>query len=156
MLAFLLQGRVQGVKMRRYIESAARHLKVPAGFVVNTPQDDVFGMAVLGDDDDVLNDDFAVWLRGDWDPKVYTNVKPTPLGTAYPSLARVDECRLLNYAHEDEITLLSRQFPQFTMVREDEEAQELLQRFQRVHERLLFKEDDNEDSTRVTSWPIPA
>ena len=34
-LRFLLAGRVQEVKMRRYVESAARHFNV-SGFTINT------------------------------------------------------------------------------------------------------------------------
>ena len=34
-------------------------------------------------------DKFETWLRGEWQPRTFTDVKPTPVGVAYPALASV-------------------------------------------------------------------
>jgi len=85
-LRFVLSGKVQGVKMRRYVEAAARHFGV-RGFTINTAGGDVYGEAAGGEAGAV--DSFAGWLRGEWEPKEYHAIKPTPVGTAYPLKARV-------------------------------------------------------------------
>ena len=68
--AFLLSGKVQGVKLRRYVEAAGRNFQV-GGYVINTDDGNVFGEAWIRD--------FATWIRGKHTRIVYTNVKPTPL-----------------------------------------------------------------------------
>ena len=68
--AFLLSGKVQGVKLRRYVEAAGRSFQV-GGYVINTDDGNVFGEAWIRD--------FATWIRGKHTRIVYTNVKPTPL-----------------------------------------------------------------------------
>ena len=44
---FLLQGKVQGVKMRRYVESAARHFGV-GGYVINVDDNDEMSLEKHG------------------------------------------------------------------------------------------------------------
>ena len=41
-LIFLLEGKVQGVKMRRYVESAGKYFNL-GGFVINTQSGAVYG-----------------------------------------------------------------------------------------------------------------
>jgi hypothetical protein len=94
--AFLLSGHVQGVKMRRNIESAANFFRVQ-GYVINLDDGKVFGEAWLLDTTTSNNnntndmttkttplDQFRTWIRGEWPERILTNVKPTPVGTAYP------------------------------------------------------------------------
>ena len=45
-IKFYLTGKVQVVKMRRYIEAAARHCGVEGGFCINTNDGHVYGEAV--------------------------------------------------------------------------------------------------------------
>jgi len=124
-LCFLLSGKVQKVKMRRYVESAGRYFGL-GGFVINTKKGDVYGEVwnYYRDHWDHPNDEgngntkgtkedneqdvttrsrsisssglskFRTWIRGEWNPKIYSNIKPTPIGTAYPKLARVDRCAI--------------------------------------------------------------
>lgn len=123
--AFLLKGKVQAVKMRRYVESAARHFGL-GGYVINIHfggNDDgaVFGEAWVCDDH--LNHQlksFITWIRGEWEPAIYTNIKPTPVGTAYPELARVDQVAVLS--RYDNISMKNfHKYSRFTMVRDDQE-----------------------------------
>ena len=88
-LTFLLEGKVQSVKMRRYIESAGKHFGL-GGFVINTQSGAVYGEAweVTSAGNDSHGepesssssngiDQFKLWIQGRWEPKVYTNIKPT-------------------------------------------------------------------------------
>ena len=86
-LTFLLEGKVQSVKMRRYIESAGKHFGL-GGFVINTQSGAVYGEAweVTSNDRNGESksptsssglDQFKLWIQGRWEPKVYTNIKPT-------------------------------------------------------------------------------
>ena len=121
-VAFLLTGKVQKVKMRRYIESAGRHCGV-GGYCVNTDDGFVFGEAWVCDDHRVpLLRNFQTWIQGQWEPVVFTNIKPTPVGTAYPELAVVEQCYVLNVSpcaiSKDHFN----RFSDFTMVRDDQES----------------------------------
>ena len=101
-LSFLFRGQVQGVKFRRYVEAAGKYFDV-GGYVINLEEEesgdggDVFGEAWVhvGVDGDVdgrcrnLND-FENWIWGEHRPAEYTNMKPTPVGPAYPALAKVE------------------------------------------------------------------
>lgn len=170
-LAFLLAGEVQGVKMRRYVESAARYFGL-AGYVINTQSGDVFGEAwerqhsvqVSLEDRDPCNidkeqklDQFMRWVRGEWEPKVYHNIKPTPIGTAYPEKARVHRCATLYYSKEDmepvsknnNLNLIER-FDMFTMVRDDKEAEALASELIEIQMQLS---DDGAAAT--CTWPKP-
>ena len=84
--------------MRRYKESAARHFAV-SGFTINTTDGNVYGEARspdvrasainLNEGVESPIDKFETWLRGEWQPRTFTDVKPTPVGVAYPALASV-------------------------------------------------------------------
>ena len=117
-IRFLLQGEVQGVKMRRYVEAAARYFQV-AGFCINTTCGDVFGEAI-GPVAKMTK--FECWLRGEW-RAVYTDLKPTPVGTAYPSRARVD--RVVVFRITKVLPLPFSPTAQFAMVRDTQEAVKL-------------------------------
>lgn len=134
LLSFLLKGKVQGVKMRRYIESAGRYFGV-SGFVINIDENDdtdpgaVFGQAwvsEVGDKEDNSDiskerlDSFQRWIQGGWVPKVFTNIKPTPIGTAYPEKARVEQFSLSRDEREAHACMVN--FQIFEMVRDDELA----------------------------------
>lgn len=144
-LCFLLQGHVQKVKMRRYVESAGRHLQVQ-GYVINTKDGDVFGEAWSLENNTESLDAFQTWIRGDWPSPVYTDVKPTPLGTAYPSKATVDRC--ITSLMDDRDNGLINRFPKFTMVRDDEEASELLSERENILQQLFSLNNPNS----ITSW----
>ena len=86
-LIFLLEGKVQGVKMRRYVESAGKYFNL-GGFVINTQSGAVYGEAWEVQQDDPQQEEqqssasskleqFKKWIEGKWEPKVYTNIKPT-------------------------------------------------------------------------------
>lgn len=137
-LAFLLEGKVQGVKMRRYVEAAGRHFRL-GGFCVNTAEGAVFGEAWAGQSSDTSAlSDFQCWLQGQWEPKVYHNIKPTPIGTAYPAKARVDRAFVLmlddDFSRADD--RLEKRFQKFTMVRDDVEADTLASERINIQERL--------------------
>lgn len=208
-VAFLLRGRVQKVKMRRYVESAARHFGV-GGYVINTENEndngnggggDVFGEAWLvtnhaddaggNADDDAdaddcsqksssLLDDFTRWIRGEWEPAVFTNVKPTPIGTAYPEKAVVDKCVLLLHWKQEggarnniwKDPRIQQQQPQqqatmkelFVMVRDDQEAALIALERKDILEKLLLvannkTAEDNasasirEEAITISAWP---
>ena len=84
--------------------------------------------------------DFATWIRGDHTPIVYTNVKPTPIGTAYPDLARVDVYCVDNNERNNEWVDVKHydKFKQFTMVRDDQEAAMILLWERRTKHDLLL------------------
>lgn len=196
-LAFLLMGKVQGVKMRRYVESAARHFGV-SGYVINTAAGHVFGKAweqqqqqqkeqcnITGIDDNPEGgqlqrqqdeqqqlDQFVTWVRGQWKPAVYHNIKPTPIGTAYPEKARVHQCvtttTILFYLDQDIIVLNDdeqERFATFTMIRDDNEAAKLASQQIKLQERLedavtSHKNHDNDHGDgdgiiHVCAWPEP-
>ena len=127
LLRFLLSGRVQKVKMRRYVESAGRHFNV-SGFTINTQDGSVYGEAEASDADAHAEcasplDQFETWLRGEWEPRTFTDVKPTPIGAAYPALAEVNTVVI-----QKSITAsptLPPEFSTFTMVRDDKHARVL-------------------------------
>jgi Acylphosphatase len=144
-LSFLLKGKVQGVKMRRYIESAGQHFGV-AGYVINIDENDsddpgaVFGQAWLVERGETADscrssssdncklqevtadlESFETWIRGDWIPRSYTNIKPTPIGTAYPEKAYVEHYAV-SKGDGGQPQNFKGKFNQFTMVREDEYA----------------------------------
>ena len=93
-LIFLLEGKVQGVKMRRYVESAGKYFNL-GGFVINTQSGAVYGEAweVKQEEQQKIVkeqqssnsssssssslDQFKTWIEGNWEPVVYTNIKPT-------------------------------------------------------------------------------
>ena len=129
-LRFLLAGRVQEVKMRRYVEAAARHFAV-SGFTINTKDGYVYGEARTADvrasainlNEGVESpiDKFETWLRGEWQPRTFTDVKPTPVGVAYPALASVTAVVIDRSATATALPLPP-EFKTFTMVRDDAEA----------------------------------
>ena len=129
-LRFLLAGRVQEVKMRRYVESAARHFNV-SGFTINTTEGHVYGEARTTDvrasainlNEGVESpiDKFETWLRGEWQPRTFTDVKPTPVGVAYPALASVTAVVIDRSATATALPLPP-EFKTFTMVRGDDDA----------------------------------
>ena len=150
--AFLLKGKVQGVKLRRYVEAAGRHYGV-GGYVINTEDGDVWGEAFAVEDDKLHG--FATWIRGEVTPAVYTNIKPTPIGTAYPEKAQVDQFAVRRYLDTDHPYF--RRFAQFTMVRDDEEAAALLQERkdnqQPLCDALQGKEGVENNSIAIGVWP---
>ena len=120
-LSFRLKGKVQKVKMRRYVESAALDCAVK-GFVVNTIGGDVYGEA------EAITprlDRFQKWLEGRWTPKVFTNLKPTPVGMAYPELARVDRVEFVRETIESSRLLKDQGTSCFIMIRDSEAAAEI-------------------------------
>ena len=135
-LRFLLAGRVQEVKMRRYIESAARHFAV-SGFTINTTDGNVYGEARspdvrasainLNEGVESPIDKFETWLRGEWQPRTFTDVKPTPVGVAYPALASVTAVVIDRSATASALPLPP-EFKVFTMVRGDDDALALEER----------------------------
>ena len=145
-VAFLLRGRVQNVKMRRYVESAAKHFGV-GGYVINTDDGDVFGEAWIvnvvggdgGDDGDntkqYLLRDFSKWIRGEWEPASFTNRKPTPIGTAYPETAQVETCVFLGEGTR--WIWKDRQTSDFEMIREEQQAAMMARERKDILERLL-------------------
>ena len=116
-IQFLLEGRVQRVKMRRYVESAARHFQL-TGFVFNTSSGQVFGEA-RGDTNNIQF--FSQWVAGQWTPRVHANIKPAPVGTMYPELARVDRVSTL-ILHDEAIDV---NLLEFSMVRNADDARRL-------------------------------
>jgi acylphosphatase len=165
-VAFLLQGRVQKVKMRRYIESAARHFGV-GGYVINTPDGRVFGEAWVMEDGDNSNDhlmrNFSRWIRGEWEPPVFSNEKPTPIGTAYPEKARVETCVFLGEGVRDVGQDRQILMTEFVMVRDDQTAEMMARERRHILELLLHQKannrlDDDEDQPRrenitISAWP---
>lgn len=168
-LAFMLMGKVQGVKMRRYVESAARHFGL-SGYVINTSKGHVFGEAwerrqqqctssttTENDDDDDDNgqehlDQFLTWIRGQWQPAVYHNIKPTPIGTAYPEKARVHRCATVFLEQQQQQEEENALFDVFAMVRNDEQAEKLALRRLEIQMRL---ESDRDASVETCAWPEP-
>ena len=158
---FLLKGKVQAVKMRRYVESAARHFGI-GGYVINIEESDnddsgaVFGEAWVCDDH--LNHqlkDFATWIRGEWVPAVYTNIKPTPIGTAYPEKANVQQYAV--QTHDDNVAIDHfHKFAQFTMVRSDQEAAMLSWERREIRKKLsaaMMIEEGTNGEIQTGSWP---
>lgn len=160
---FLLKGKVQGVKMRRYVESAARHFGV-GGYVINIDDENdtdsgaVFGEAWVCDDHLIPQlKGFATWIRGEWVPAVYTNIKPTPVGTAYPEKATVEQYAVQTY-HENVAMDHFDRFSQFTMVRSDQEAAMLSWDRREIRKKLsdaaLIQGGINGE-IKTGSWPRP-
>ena len=125
--------------MRRYVESAGQHFGV-GGYVINIDEDDahdpgaVFGQAweaVEVKEQEQQQEMtsrlelFERWIKGEWTPREYTNVKPTPIGTAYPEKAHVEGYAVMVSSapqppqQNDDA---KEEFLQFTMVRGDEDA----------------------------------
>ena len=91
-LIFLLEGKVQGVKMRRYVESSGKYFNL-GGFVINTQSGAVYGEAWEVEQEKQQQvekeqqsssssssstlEQFKTWIEGKWEPIVYTNIKPT-------------------------------------------------------------------------------
>ena len=143
-LRFLLAGRVQAVKMRRYIESAGRHFRV-SGFTINTAGGDVYGEAAIAPGDAATQlDNFERWLHGEWHPREYTDLKPTPVGTAYPELARVTAVVIDRRADAAALALPA-EFAEFTMVRDDERA--------RILEETRLRPSPLVPSVDARGWP---
>lgn len=158
-VSFLLDGRaVQKVKLRRYIESCGRYFKNVGGYVVNTPSGEVFGEAWtelsntfygkeentntqknISDDEANLGlDGFRTWICGQYEPLVLTNVKPTPIGTAYPALAQVDRYALLEGIDDTfDADQFLHPFQSFTMVRDNKDAASLLEKRKDKYQCLL-------------------
>lgn len=159
--AFLLRGHVQGVKMRRYVESAARHWGL-GGYVINDVDGSVVGEAfslptIENDDDSSRIDAFHTWIRGEWEPKEFTNIKPTPVGTAYPALAGVE--LVCTDRRVDMPAKLLEQYSQFTMIRDDKRAEAIAIEREHVHSRLrdALTGGKHSDSIQVFgSWPKSA
>ena len=149
-LSFRLNGKVQKVKMRRYVESAALDCDVK-GFVVNTIGGDVYGEA------EAITprlDRFQKWLEGRWTPRVFTNLKPTPVGMAYPELARVDRVEFVRETIDSSRLLEAQGTSCFMMIRDSEAAAEIEKS---RHDRIVWKhssggwgdleKEDNKDSS---------
>lgn len=161
-VAFLLKGKVQNVKMRRYIESAGRHCGV-SGYCVNTNDGLVFGEAWVCDDDRVSSlRNFQTWIQGQWEPTVFTNIKPTPVGTAYPELAVVEQCCVMTVTPCALGVDHFQQFSDFTMVRDDQESAVLQWERRHVVEQLASAAVDESSPTAdeyvsssigIYAWP---
>lgn len=139
--------------MRRYIESAARFFRL-RGFVVNLTDGAVFGETWTNHDERSLHQ-FRTWIRGEWPEVILTNVKPTPIGTAYPAKARVESCHgVWGIRSDEEATLLHRKLPEtFVMVRGDEEATVLISARTSVIQLLRGRSTDSADHIETTAWP---
>lgn len=155
--AFLLEGKVQGVKLRRYVEAAGRHFGV-GGYVINTCEGRVFGEAWVSDTHQLTRlRGFETWITGRHAPAVYTDVKPTPVGTAYPEKARVGRFvasmsgELLDALHAE----TAKMFSQFTMVRDDRDAATLLHRRKANHETLSKILESTADVEKIMSSVAP-
>ena len=194
--SFLLEGKaVQGVKLRRYIEAAGRWAGSDGGYCINTDDGGVFGEAWTkisnknDDDDDEDHHDtssfdsfnkFLTWIKGQHIPKEYTNIKPTPVGPAYPLKAQVDDYAVLlkKVVHDikdDESKTAEggvpavqyyETFNQFTMVRDDEEASKIASSRKDIYELLKTTITKNRETNQpqndlgvngerieVGSWP---
>lgn len=119
-------------------------------------------------------DSFEVWIKGEWIPRTYTNIKPTPIGTAYPEKANVESYAIMtttttttttgtvqqeqqqNYHHH-----MRSDFKQFTMVRGDEPAKILSEETQEIRAVLSsamtnkdeWKEKKTNPTVVIGSWP---
>ena len=127
--------------MRRYVEAVARHFDV-GGYCINTAD----GRAVFGEAHGAAENIamFKAWLRGEL-RRVFTDLKPTPPGTAYPLLARVKRVLIAeNLDKEDRIPFSN--VPQFVMVRNEAAALAL--------EKDRFFETDWENA-QESSWAAP-
>lgn len=170
--------------MRRYVESAGRHFGV-GGYVINTNDGDVFGEAWRASRDNQQQpppssssssspsssplQDFTKWIRGEWQPAVFTNVKPTPIGTAYPEKAVVEKCIVWGEVDRRPMVWNDRSTndDDFVMVRDDQEAAMLAAERKDILDRLLLeaaaadagtKLDDNDndndnDTITICAWP---
>ena len=126
MVSFVFRGKVQGVKLRRYVEAAGKYFGV-GGYVINLESGDVFGEAWVEDGHQnhrLLS--FERWIRGEHSPTVFTNIKPTPVGSAYPELARVEKYVIARDASvggwdRDQCDRFAH-FARFAMVRDNDEA----------------------------------
>lgn len=123
---FLLKGKVQGVKMRRYVESAGRHFGV-GGYCININHGEdegaVFGEAWVRDQNMITPlKNFTTWVSGQWKPAIYTNVKPVPVGTAYPEKANVQQMAVKPHQIAHIPPSMLQKYSQFTMIRDEQEA----------------------------------
>ena len=160
-LAFLLSGQVQGVKMRRYVESAARYFGLN-GYVINIVETgDVFGEAWVPANWSAAVaepqphrapqlEQFHKWVRGQLEPRLYNNIKPTPIGTAYPAKALVSRCVTLPLQGTDINHRVMDRFETFTMVRCHEEAEFIAAERIAVHMHL------RSDALPMCAWPEPS
>ena len=139
-IRFRLEGQVQGVKMRRYVESAGRCFGVE-GFVLNTSDGGVYGEAE-GEELDVIG--FRSWLTDDFRPRILTDAKPTPIGIARPKRATVDRAIVVEATFD-----LPREFVgvPFSMVREASAAEALSKR----EPMSLTSSDDSRSSETLRS-----
>lgn len=64
--------------------------------------------------------EFKTWIRGKWAPAVYTNIKRTPIGTAYPEKATVEQYAVQTRYENVAMDYFDR-FSHFAMVRCDQE-----------------------------------
>jgi len=83
---------------------------------------------------------------------VYHNIKPTPIGTAYPEKARVNRCAVLLSSDESGKVFVQERgsiFETFTMIRDDHEAEALAAERVSVQHRLLKSDLD------IGAWPEP-
>ena len=150
----VMMGRVQKMKMRRYVESAARDCEVK-GFVVNTTDGHVYGEA------EAISprlDRFQKWIEGYWTPKIFTNLKPTPVGMAYPELARVDRVDLSRETNGSSKLVNGLGDSKFMMIRDRDAALEIEES---RYDRIVWKQtcsgggwgDDAEEEYKdATSW----
>lgn len=137
-VAFVVRGKVQGVKFRRYVEAAGRHFGV-GGYVINLDSGDVFGEAWVedGHQKHLLNY-FETWIRGEHAPAVFTNIKPTPIGPDYPELARVEK-----YAIARDVSVgawdqeYGDTFARFAMVRDNDEAAKIAKIRKQMQDSLI-------------------
>jgi len=114
---FRLVGRVQGVKMRRYIEATGRYFGV-AGYCINTSDGNVFGEAHGAPEKMAL---FVAWLKG-FLRQDFTDLKPTPVGCAYPLKARVDIANIEELSPWEAALIPLAKVSEFTMVRDEDAA----------------------------------
>ena len=100
------------------------------GFVVNTPQGHVYGECCCFTQDTDEGQEslrgFLRWLSGKWNPVVLTNIKPTPVGTAYPVHAIVDSVVIRPAADRYKVDIPGEYLKTFTMVRDEETTVQLL------------------------------
>lgn len=95
--------------------------------MVNTPEGHVYGECCVGEGKVEQTSDvagFVQWLSGKWNPVVLTNIKPTPVGTAYPLNAVVDDVIIRQAIG---VPQLPKEFlHRFTMIRDEQVTLQLL------------------------------
>ena len=122
--------------------------------MINLDDGNVFGQAWICDDHQKASlARFETWIQGDWEPRVYSDVKPVPVGTDYPERAVVESCITIKGYHN---ILRSRfqEFSTFNMVRGEQDMAKLAEEHETAIEKLLCLDDVSDGSIkRVCAWP---